>query len=105
MTIPPSYSTATIVVPCGTSGRLPGGSPRPPGSRCAACVPRNSVNEEDPGVRKAVGSPPARQRRSLAALLHEALDELLGVALEDVVDLVEDRVDVVVLDLRRRRRR
>ena len=34
--------------------------------------------------------------RSLAALLDERSDELLGVGLEDLVDLVEDRVDVVV---------
>ena len=32
---------------------------------------------------------------SLAALLHEAADELLGVGLQDAVDLVEDAVDVV----------
>ena len=33
---------------------------------------------------------------SLATLLDERLHEVLGVALEDVVDLVEDRVDVLV---------
>jgi hypothetical protein len=33
---------------------------------------------------------------SLAALLHEAAHELLGVLLEHVVDLVQDRVHVVV---------
>src|SRR5450755_2389090 len=32
--------------------------------------------------------------RSLAALLHEAPDEVLGVRLEHIVDVVEDRVDV-----------
>src|SRR5689334_5389722 len=37
-----------------------------------------------------------RQAASLSALLHEAADELLGILLEHVVDLVEDRVDVVV---------
>src|SRR5690242_5016562 len=35
----------------------------------------------------------------LAALLDEGLHEVLGVGLEDVVDLVEDRVDVVVESL------
>src|SRR5699024_4319798 len=33
---------------------------------------------------------------SLAALLHEALDELLGIGLQDAVDLVEHRVDLLV---------
>ena len=46
---------------------------------------------------KPAGSRAARGRsRSLAALLHEAADELLGVGLEHLVDVVEDRVDVVV---------
>ena len=35
-------------------------------------------------------------RCSLPALLHEAADELLGVGLQHLVDLVEDRVDVLV---------
>src|SRR3954451_22660603 len=33
---------------------------------------------------------------SLPTLLHESADELLGVLLEDLVDLVQDRVDVLV---------
>src|SRR5919112_5408258 len=38
----------------------------------------------------------ARRRCSLATLLDERLHEVLGVGLEDLVDLVEDRVDVLV---------
>src|SRR3954469_23544383 len=44
--------------------------------------------------RRAAGVAP-RTGGSLAALLHEAADELLGVRLEHPVDLVEDAVDVV----------
>src|SRR5215468_4391161 len=43
--------------------------------------------------------PPARggssAQRSLTALLHVRAHEFLGVLLQDLVDLVEDRVDVV----------
>src|ERR1041384_806751 len=39
------------------------------------------------------------RHRLLASALHVALDELLGILLENVVDLVEELVDVL-LDLR-----
>src|SRR6516162_8593729 len=48
------------------------------------------------GRSSAALSPTAnRGRASLAALLDIGADELLGVLLEDLVDLVEDRVHVV----------
>ena len=66
--------------------------------RAAGRVPasaRKSANEEVPGCRKAAGRRGSPQG-SLPALLDERLHEVLGVGLQHVVDLVEDRVDVVV---------
>ena len=79
--------------------RRRGGSGRPAGSRVGCVLARNSANEDDPALQER-----ARQDRpgstvdrcSLAALLDEPAHELLGVGLEDLVDLVEDRVDVGV---------
>src|SRR4051794_10418566 len=131
MTTPPSNSTATIVVPCGASGTVPGGTARPPGSRRGSCSWRKSAKDAEPGTWKARGSRPEGSRRSevtlatlpggsdsggatprpgwllgrgpaerlLAALLHEGPDEVLGVRLQHVVDLVQDAVDVVVQPL------
>src|SRR4029453_14004011 len=120
MMIPPSNAAVTIVVACGVSGTSPAGSCRRPGSRCWAWTARKSGNDDEPGGRKAAGSPPpgagsnagsvtdttlssrshgpdgrGRDGSSLPTLLHEALHELLGVALEDLVDLVEDPVEAL----------
>ena len=72
---------------------------RRPGSSSGATAARKSTNDELPGAEergRRAGRHVASASRSLAALLDEAADELLGVLLEHVVDLVEDRVDVVV---------
>src|SRR4051794_2679849 len=58
------------------------------GGRAARPRPR------DPGAR-VTGDGPGRGGRLLAALLHVGADEVLGVLLQHVVDLVEDRVDVL----------
>ena len=86
-----------MVVPCGASSVLPGRQ-RPPRRAAAAgaCAPTNSVNDDDPGRGMPRGACPRRRQWSLAALLDEAAHELLGVGLEDAVDLVEDAVDVGV---------
>ena len=77
--------------------RCPRGSERRLGSRSGACV-GEEVGERR-GARRA-GTAPEPSRESLnvllAALLDERLHEVLGVGLEHVVDLVEDRVDVLV---------
>ena len=52
ITTPLANVTATIVVACGArSAALPGGSERRVGSRSGATAPRNSANEDVPGVR------------------------------------------------------
>ena len=95
ITTPPGKVAATIVVPCGArSAALPAGSERRAGSRSGACGDQE-VGERG-GARLHVGSRESRASCSLAALLDERLHEVLGVRLEHVVDLVEDRVDVVV---------
>jgi len=57
------------------------------------------VNDDVPAVKNGSGSRPALVRvasqRSLPALLDECLDEVLGVLLQHVVDLVEQGVHVV----------
>src|SRR4029079_9495217 len=78
--------------PAAASGAMAGGrAPGRPGSRrrrtCRGpCTPR--------GDGRLRGGPPCPS--SLAALLDERLHEVLGVGLQPLVDLVEDRVDVVV---------
>src|SRR5687768_3984837 len=98
ITTPPGKVAATIVVPWGA--RSPAGevgATRRDGSSSGACALRKSRKDEDPGVRYAAGSRCWEvTRRSLSALLDERLHEVLGVALEHLVDLVEDRVDVLV---------
>src|SRR5215213_1341421 len=96
ITTPPGKVAATIVVPCGArSAALPSGRERRLGSSSGACSVRNSANDEEPGRRNA-GPRRGSLTRLLPALLDERLHEVLGVRLEDVVDLVEDRVDVLV---------
>ena len=60
-------------------------------------VPQNSRRGD--GKRRSLTGPPLAPTRaqawSLAALLDEGANEVLGVRLEDVIDLVEDRVDVL----------
>src|SRR5579875_1590851 len=98
---PAACATATIVVPCGTSAGTGPAAVRRPGSRSGACRPRKSAKLVPPGTRKAAGSRPGPSRASLtepsslAALLHVGADELLGVLLEHLVDLVEEGVHVV----------
>ena len=76
------------------------GQARRAGSRSGDRWPGSRRSDEVPGRQEGVGqSGVARASRppsSLAALLDERLHEVLGVGLEDVVDLVEDRVDVLV---------
>src|SRR3954451_6265995 len=96
ITTPPGNVAATIVVPWGaSSAALPSGSGRRLGSSSGACSVRNSAKEEEPDRRNAG---PSREsfKGSLPALLDERLHEVLGVGLEHVVDLAEDRVDVLV---------
>lgn len=58
-TTPPMNVTATIVVPCGASmAPCRGGRFRLPGSIPGDWSDRKSMNEEDPGVRKAAGRRP-----------------------------------------------
>src|SRR5664280_2941533 len=122
ITTPRGWVTATIVVPCRTSPTTESpAAPRRPGSRSGACAARKSVKEEDPGVRNVGGRQPERPespmhdpfsvsggpramsgRRAgdvgallLAALLHVRAHELLGVLLQHVVDLVQERVHVI----------
>src|SRR6478609_5588395 len=92
ITTPPSNVAVTMVVPWGASSELPGGRLRPDGSRWGAWAPMNSVKDEEPAARYAAGSLPASGpglTGSLPALLDEATHELLGVRLEDAVDLVQ----------------
>src|ERR1700712_453525 len=85
-----------MVVACGASAvASPGGSNRREGSRSGETSPTNSANEDVPGVMKASGRR-ASLKGLLATLLDERLHEVLGVGLEDVVDVLEDRVDVLV---------
>ena len=109
ITTPPGKVAATIVVPCGArSPAWPCGTARRAGSRSGACSARKSANDDVPGRQERRRQPPGRRTSSssLPALLDERLHEVLGVGLEHVVDLVEDRVDVVVerLPCARRRR-
>src|SRR5690242_13708463 len=106
ITTPPSYAAATIVVPWGIASA---GVPR--GRRSGAAAARKSVNDGEPGVvayrrtpgadgtrSSLTGPPPASalaQASSLAALLDEGANEILGIRLEDVIDLVEDRIDIL----------
>src|SRR6478609_6521834 len=106
ITTPPSYAAATIVVPWGIASA---GVPR--GRRSGAAAARKSVNDGEPGVvayrrtpgadgkRRSLTGPPLAPTRaqasSLAALLDEGANEVLGVRLEDVVYFVEDRIDVL----------
>ncbi|VEH31007.1 Uncharacterised protein [Cellulomonas fimi] len=57
MTTPPSNASATIVVPCGATTSA-AGSGRFPGRSSGACAPRNSTNDDEPGVVKACGRRP-----------------------------------------------
>src|SRR5688500_1512803 len=96
ITTPPAKVAATIVVPWGArSAASPVGRARRDGSRSGAWAPRKSAKLDVPGVMKDVGRRDSLIE-SLSALLDERLHEVLGVGLEDLVDLVEDRVDVLV---------
>src|SRR5680860_252442 len=101
ITTPPGNDAATIVVPCGArSPAPPAGRVLREGSSSGACSERNSANDEEPGTRYPEGRRPSACRRSftllLSALLDKGLHEVLCVGLEHLVDLVEDRVDVLV---------
>ena len=71
--------------------RVPGSSSAPP--------PRTRKSRRRTTNPSAVAIPQQSRvrtcRRSLAALLDEAADEVLGVGLQHLVDVVQDRVDVV----------
>src|SRR6185436_1074361 len=99
ITTPHSKVAATIVVPCGArSPALPSGRERRLGSSSGAWSDRKSANEEVPARRNAGPSDgPSRESLNglLPALLDERLHEVLRVGLEHVVDLAEDRVDVL----------
>src|SRR5688500_8984318 len=96
ITTPPAKVAATIVVPWGArSPASPAGTARRDGSRSGAWTPRKSAKLDVPGVMYDSGRRDSLIE-SLSALLDERLHEVLGVALEDLVDLVEDRVDVLV---------
>src|SRR6476469_7088034 len=65
ITTPPSKVAATIVVACGTCGTVPGGSCWRPGSRWSAWTARNSVNDEEPGIKCGAGARPSRKGSSV----------------------------------------
>ena len=100
ITTPPAKVAATIVVPCGArSPACPAGTRAARRQQVGRLAGRGSRRTT---TCRASGTPPAAaagvgvELRSLAALLDERLHEVLGVVLEDLVDLVEDGVDVVV---------
>src|SRR3954451_11305605 len=96
ITTPPGNVAATMVVPCGArSAALPSGRDLRLGSSSGACSDRKSANDEEPDARNA-GPRRESLKALLPALLDERLHEVLGVGLEHVVDLAEDRVDVLV---------
>ena len=74
--------------------------PAAPSGQQVGRVPGQEVDERRAAWRQEGFRQPAGGSKSssgsLPTLLHEAADELLGVLLEHLVDLVEDRVDVVV---------
>ena len=77
------------------------GSGRPPGSSSGAWPRRKSANDGDPALqerrRQAVRRPAVLSGTGYSPpFWTNAADELLGVGLEDLVDLVEHRVDVLV---------
>src|SRR6478672_3341518 len=94
ITTPPSYTAATIVVPWGIAS-----ASVPCGRRSGAAAARKSANDGEPGVvayrktpgaadgkRRSLTGPPLAPGRgdawSLAALLDEGANEVLGVGLE-----------------------
>src|SRR3954447_113976 len=86
ITTPPGNVAATIVVPCGArSAALPSGRKRRLGSSSGACWSGSPRTTRSPGA----GTSGSDGDRSLPALLDERLHEVLGVRLEDVVDLVD----------------
>src|SRR5450830_154268 len=80
---------------------------RPVARQERGCVPREELDERGRAGRRERGRQPAGRsvvrahRRSLTALLHEPAHELLRVGLQDVVDLLEQRVDLGVAGLGR----
>src|ERR1039458_518375 len=103
ITTPSANRNATTVVPCATAGTVP---------RCASLCAGRGRFESLRRMRAAKlgpGSSPGGKRgrptRLLPALLHVIADELLGVLLEDLVDLVEQVVELglQLLALRGRR--
>src|SRR5699024_9048796 len=93
MRIPVAVRKQMIVVPsgdCSARSRAPGC-----GSASGASERARSTHELLVELKNAGGNPAI----SLAALLHDVLDEFLRVGFEHTVDLVEDGIDVLSVDL------
>src|ERR1700733_14821379 len=94
ITTPSAKRSATTVVPCATAGTAPRSKSTDPGTGWKSSLRRIRAAKLGPG--SSPGGKSGRPTRLLPALLDVVADELLGILLEDLVDLVEQVVELAL---------